>query len=97
MSLGITLTEIISVMMVVLLGCMLAIRRNKRINVVSFATFFGGFGTMAMMAFSPTIHVSGVRPLFIGFLCGILCTISLCAEIFYDQKGKKMEDKETTH
>lgn len=68
------IAEIINVGMLVLLGMNLAWITEK-FDVLVFGLYFGGFATMWLMGFSPTIYASAERPRFIGYYC-LLCCLS---------------------
>lgn len=53
------LFELINVGMIVLLGMNLSYINRSEFNSLLFSLFFGGFGSMAVMGFSPSIHMSG--------------------------------------
>lgn len=70
------LRELINVGMIAFLGISLVFIIPDKVSILVFLTFFGGFGTMAMMGFSPTIYASADRPRCIGYVL-LICTIYL--------------------
>lgn len=66
--------EIINVGMLVLLGMDLAWISDV-FDVLGFCLYFGGFATMWLMGFSPTIYASAERPRFIGYYCLLCCLL----------------------
>ncbi len=77
------LAEITNVGMIVLLGMNLAWMADT-FDVLSFCFYFGGFATMWLMGFSPTIYASAERPRFIGYYCLLCC---LLVEIVHEIRG----------
>ena len=73
--------ELINVGMIVLLGMNLSYINRDEFNSLLFSLFFGGFGSMAVMGFSPSIHMSGQRPRFLGYLCFMCCILIGIIEI----------------
>lgn len=77
------LKESLNVQMFVMLGCGLSTNMKKKLDLFILVVYIGGFGTALMMGFSPTIHISGVRPLLICCLCLLFCTVSTISKIAY--------------
>ena len=69
------IAEIINIGMIVLLGMDLAWFADT-FDVLSFCLYFGGFATMWLMGFSPTIYASAERPRFIGYYCLLCCLLA---------------------
>lgn len=69
------IAELINVGMIVLLGMNIAWIAEE-FDVLRFCLYFGGFATMWLMGFSPTIYASAERPRFIGYYCLLCCLIS---------------------
>lgn len=67
--------ELINVGMIVLLGMDIAWITEK-FDILAFGLYFGGFATMWLMGFSPTIYASAERPRFIGYYCLLCCLFS---------------------
>lgn len=68
------LRELVNVGMIAFLGISLVFIITDKVSILAFLTYFGGFGTMAMMGFSPTIYASADRPRCIGYVL-LICTI----------------------
>lgn len=66
--------ECVHVALITMLGTLSMLIVPKKVNMLIFVSYFGGFASMAVMGFSPTIYVSGLRPCFIGCLM-LACTV----------------------
>lgn len=73
--------ELINVGMICMLGMNIAFIDRERFNPLLFSLFFGAFGSIAIMGFSPSIHMSGQRPRFLGYFCFICCILAGIIEI----------------
>ncbi len=80
-SISMIIKELINVFAFVLLGCEMLVYKHDLTGLMAFLVYVGGIGTMVMMGFSPTVHASGLRPMFVGCFCCICLLVEVLSDL----------------